>query len=266
MDRWCHDTLSGLSYNGPMPMIAEPSVKSLLLEMRVNGTPLATGTGFVCASAKGAVLLTNRHNVTGVHQETGKALSPTGGLPNEVVIVHNYAGVLGRWLPVVEPLLDANGTPRWREHPTLGAKADFVALPLTNLTNVELRPYTPASPGPEIAVGPGEVVSVVGFPFGITAGGAFAVWATGFMASEPEVDFNQLPIFLIDCRSRPGQSGSAVIAYRAGGAVPMKDGSSAMFGGPVDRFLGIYSGRINSESDLGIVWKASALAELIAAV
>lgn len=29
------------------------------------------------------------------------------------------------------------------------------------------------------------------------------------------------------------------------------------------RFLGIYSGRINSESDIGIVWKASAIADLL---
>jgi hypothetical protein len=83
------------------------------------------------------------------------------------------------------------------------------------------------------------------------------------MASEPQVDFNDLPIFLIDCRSRQGQSGSAVLAYRSGGMVAMADGGSAAFDGPVWKFLGIYSGRINRESDLGIVWKASAIHELV---
>lgn len=29
------------------------------------------------------------------------------------------------------------------------------------------------------------------------------------------------------------------------------------------RFIGIYSGRINSESDLGLVWKASAIQQLV---
>ena len=43
----------------------------------------------------------------------------------------------------------------------------------------------------------------------------------------------------------------------------MSDGSSVTFQKPVFRFLGIYSGRINLESDLGIVWKASAIAELL---
>ena len=43
----------------------------------------------------------------------------------------------------------------------------------------------------------------------------------------------------------------------------MKDGSSAVFSGPVQKFIGIYSGRINTESDLGIVWKAESIAELV---
>jgi hypothetical protein len=106
-------------------------------------------------------------------------------------------------------------------------------------------------------------VSVVGFPFGKTGGGSLGIWATGFMASEPSVDYDGLPVFLIDCRSRQGQSGSPVIAYRSGGMVAMADGGSAAFSGAVCRFLGIYSGRINAESDLGIVWKASAIKELV---
>lgn len=100
----------------------------------------------------------------------------------------------------------------------------------------------------------------------MTAGGVFGVWATGFLASEPDIDFNNLPIQLIDCRSRQGQSGSPVIAYRSGGGVALKDGSTGMFSGPVERFIGIYSGRINAESDLGIVWKASAICDLIKSV
>jgi len=36
-----------------MHMIAEPSVKSLLIKMQFQGQPLATGTGFIMPSAKG---------------------------------------------------------------------------------------------------------------------------------------------------------------------------------------------------------------------
>lgn len=231
--------------------------------MQFNGQPLSTGTAFVVNTPRrGPHLITNRHNVTGRHQETGAPLSKTGGIPSDIVVVHNRKGALGQWVSRSESLY-VNNSPRWIEHPSLGAKADFVALPLTQLADVELYPYDPSTPGPPIQVGPADTVSVIGFPFGMTAGGAFGVWATGFLASEPDVNFNNLPIVLIDCRSRQGQSGSPVLAYRGGGAVAMTDGSSAVFSGPVERFIGIYSGRINPESDLGIVWKASAIADLV---
>lgn len=246
-----------------MSGIALPSVKSLIIQMQFNGQSLSTGTAFVVNSDKGALLITNRHNVTGKHQETGELLSKTGGIPNEIMIIHNRLNKLGEWIPRVERLLDGK-TPLWIEHPNLGARADFVALKLSALDDVRLYPYDVVNTGPNIMVGPSDSVSVVGFPFGLQAGGSLAVWATGFMASEPDINFNGLPVFLIDCRSRQGQSGSAVIAYRSGGMVAMQNGGSAVFSGPVTKFLGVYSGRINAESDLGIVWKSSAIQELVA--
>lgn len=248
-----------------MPTIALPSVQSLLIEMRFNGQPLSTGTAFVTATSKGPCLITNRHNVTGRNQESGEPLSPTGGIPNELVVLHNQARQLGSWVARTEKLY-IDEKPRWIEHPILGAWADFVALPLTDLHDVELYPYDLLNPGPDIHVGAADPVSVVGFPFGISAGGAFAVWATGFLASEPDVDFNRLPIQLIDCRSRQGQSGSPVIAYRSGGMVAMRDGGSAAFSSPVWRIIGIYSGRLNKESDIGMVWKTSSVAELVRSI
>ena len=248
----------------PQIRIAEPSVKSLLIEMRANGDPLATGTAFVANAPRGPVLITNRHNVTGRHQQTGQPLSPTGAVPNEVRILHNRANRLGEWVSRIEPLY-ANGQPLWVEHPVLGAQADFVALPLNQLDDVHLYPYTLGVGDPAIIVAPAEIVSVVGFPFGLTAGGALAVWATGFVATDPDIDYSNLPIFLIDCRSRPGQSGSAVIAHRTGGAVATEDGVM-VGGGVMTRFLGIYSGRVNAESDLGFVWKAAVIQQLVNAI
>lgn len=246
----------------PQVFIAEPSVKSLLIELRVNGNALSTGTGFVAIAPHGPVLVTNRHNVTGRHQQTGQPLAANCGLPNEVAILHNRAGPLGHWVPKVEPLYGPNGAPLWKEHPVLGANADFVALPLTQLTDIELRSYSLGVGDPDIVIAPGEVVSVVGFPFGMTASGCLAIWATGFVATDPDIDYQNLPQFLIDCRSRQGQSGSAVIAYRTGGAITTRQGIS-LGGGAMTRFLGIYSGRVNPQSDLGFVWKAVALQELV---
>lgn len=244
----------------PTINIAEPSVKSLLIQMFFNGQAISTGTGFIANTQKGPVLLTNRHNLTGRHQETNKPLSPTSGIPNQIKIIHNRTNGLGNWIIKDEILYDKNDRPLWIEHANLKGQMDCVALPLTQLEEVQFYPYDLNNPGPDIAIGPADNISVVGFPFGIQTGGSLAIWATGFLASEPNLE---TPVFLIDCRSRPGQSGSPVIAYRNGGAVAMQSGGSAMFGCPVYKFLGIYSGRINSESDLGIVWKTSAIKELL---
>ena len=93
-----------------------------------------------------------------------------------------------------------------------------------------------------------------------------AILATGFVASEIDFDQGGLPIFFIDCRARPGQSGSAVIAHRNGGAVAMADGSTALINGEMTALLGIYSGRVNEQSDLGIVWKSRAIKELVESI
>src|SRR5688572_4564823 len=110
--------------NGPRITIAQPSVQSLLLEMRTQGQALSTGTGFVVTSARGPVLLTNRHNVTGRHNVTAQPLSPTGAVPDEINIIHNRAQQLGQWVVRAEPLYSGS-RPLWIEHPRLGTDADF---------------------------------------------------------------------------------------------------------------------------------------------
>ena len=236
---------------------------SLLLELRFSGQPLATATGFIVVSPQGKpVLVTNRHNLTGRRQDTGELIDKKyAAVPNEVVINHNRKGQIGAWIKVVEPILDDDGNPLWIEHAHLGATADCVALPLTNLADVELYPYELHS-GQQMNVGIASVVSVIGFPFGLTQAGGMAIWATGFVASEPELIE---PSMLIDCRSRKGQSGSAVIAYRGDGSYGIGNGIT-LGGAPAWRLMGIYSGRINDQSDLGIVWKPGVIEDILKTV
>lgn len=245
-----------------MVNITEESLMSLFIKMYFNETPISSGTAFVVSSSSGYFLITNRHNVTGRNNETNDPLSPLGALPNRIEIYHNRLNVKGSHIIKYEDLFLEDGeTPRWIEHPTLGSQVDFVALPLTDLNEVQVYPYY-LDMDDNIIIGITDSVSVVGFPFGIQVGSNAAIWATGTVASEPDIDYKDLPLFLIDCRSRQGQSGSPVIAYRPNGDVNLGN-VFAIFGGPVKKFLGIYSGRINKESDLGLVWKASAIKELI---
>jgi hypothetical protein len=246
-----------------MPTLARPSVASLLIQMRFQTQLLATGTGFLVQRADQLWLVTNRHNLRGRHQETNQPLNKHGAIPDEVVIYHNAGGQVGTWIDRVEPLWDATGQSLWREHPILGGAADVVALPLTLTTSIDAYPYDPWSPGFNIMLEPSQRLSIVGFPFGLTAGGLFAVWIGGTVASEPAVDFNNRPIFLVDSRTRPGQSGSPVIYYATGGTFTQASGGMVTYAGTVEEFVGVYSGRINDQSDLGFVWKRSVVCEIV---
>ncbi len=245
-----------------VPTIAQQSAMSLYLELRFQGTTLSQGTGLVMRSPRGPALITNWHNVAGRDPLTNRVLSETLGIPDEVLIVHNRAGANGQWVARVEPLLNSDGDSLWAEHPRFGRQVDCVALLLTQLDDVQLYPYDCADMR-DLSFRIAGLVSVIGFPFGLSAGGALALWATGFVASEPQIDYDNLPQFLIDCRGRPGQSGSAVIAYSSGGGTAMENGDTAFHDGPTYRLLGIYSGRINDQSDLGKVWKIEAIEEIM---
>ncbi|OJE45028.1 hypothetical protein BAQ49_07685 [Bacillus proteolyticus] len=242
---------------------ATESVKSILIKMYFNETQLSSGTAFIVESQAGPVLLTNRHNVTGKNNDNNRCLSENLAIPNKIEIFHNKKDFLGSHIIKYERLYSDEEclNPLWIEHPTLGSSVDFVALKLSDVEGIEIYAYS-LNEGESMTVGVAESISVIGFPFGLQVGKNAAIWATGFVASEPEIDYRDLPLFLIDCRSRQGQSGSAVIAYRPSGAFNASNGF-AMVGGPVTKFLGIYSGRINKESDLGLVWKASAIQELV---
>jgi hypothetical protein len=248
-------------------MLLPASYAAVYLVPRVNRKALSHATGFVAFDGAKPILLTARHVVTGRHNLTGKLLSSTGAEPDELVLRFVLPGAAGpEFDERTEPLFAGN-RPRWVEHPTLGRRMDAVALRLTNTDKLRVPTLNLNAPlgdeDPPIAYGPADPVSVVGYPFGLDAGG-FAIWATGFVASEPSVDFQDTPVLLVDCRSRRGQSGSPVLLQRNYGVIILENGSIIADGRPRSRLLGLYSGRVKSKSDIGIVWKTSALRELLA--
>lgn len=248
-----------------------PTLKSLFIEMCFGETVLGTGTAFLVSNNREShcALVTNRHNLTGRHQETGKCLSNTGGVPDNIVIhFHKNNDFIGEWLPARLPLYRSDGSPYWFEHSKLEENANVVALNLSWGGDVRKVPYYLETELDRfgIAIGPAEPVSVIGFPFGYSSTARFPIWATGFLAQELSLITPENPTFLVDCRTRQGQSGSPVLAYRVGNYRKI-DGdklSSVLSPTPIWEFLGIYSGRLNSESDIGRVWHASAVADVLA--
>ncbi|WP_444926757.1 trypsin-like serine peptidase [Microbulbifer sp. TRSA002] len=247
-----------------------PSLKSLFIEMYFGEQYLSSGTATLLSNTREShcTLVTNRHNVTGLHQETGECLSSTLGTPDNIVIhFHRPGDSIGYWKKVKLPLYRGDGSPFWIEHPRLGEKADIVALNLTWGDDVLKLPYYLKLDLDRVGmiVSPAEPISVIGYPFGLSTSGKLPVWATGFLAQELSLISKEEPVFLVDCRTRQGQSGSPVIAFRTTGFRSIKDNrlSTSLSPKIVWEFLGIYSGRVNEKSDLGRVWHVSALEELL---
>lgn len=257
-----------------------PSLMSVRLTMTCKNQvddgelELAQGTGFLFDWQGRPYLVTNRHNLTGRRQDDGSPLNRYGAVPDAVHIAHNLLPKPGSepgqfsfgWENVAEPLIDdSTGLHRWFEHPTWGSQVDVVVLPIRRVpADGMMLTYTSNGFNQPIGVGPSQELSIVGFPFGESSGGNIAVWVRGAVASEPLIDHGGLPRFLIDARTRPGQSGSPVVIYSASGVV--NDGRGITLGtGPHQRLVGVYSGRTSDQSDLGFVWKVSNIIDILEA-
>ncbi|MBI2165140.1 MAG: trypsin-like peptidase domain-containing protein [Chloroflexi bacterium] len=235
------------------------SFVSIFIEACRGERSLASGTGFIVQKSGRSFLVTNWHMLAGRDPRTSRPLAETGEIPDKLAIWHHIRDKLGTWGRRFVPLTRPDGSPAWLEH-SLSRKVDVVALPLTVDEEVTLYPLDLGLANTDLMISPSEAVSIIGFPFGLSAGGRFPIWKTGHVASDIDLDYDGLPIFLIDATTKPGMSGSPVIARRYGWYL-----SSEGYQGGSDatRFLGIYSGRIHESADVGSVWKPEVLNEII---
>jgi Trypsin-like peptidase domain len=233
------------------------SLQSLLLALFSRGQFLGTGTGFVVQKNDKAYLVTNWHVVSARRPDTGAAMDPMERYPDEIRILQNQKGHLGSWIYKSEKLVNEKNEALWIEHPA-GRGVDVVFLPLTNLSDVQLYPVNLELRKTQITILPTSPLSIVGFPFGQSESGGLPIWKTGTVASDPDIDYDKTPQILVDCTGRPGMSGSPVYARRIG---PYSEGAGLVFSSnaTTDRFIGIYAGSIDDRSEIGRVWKASAI-------
>ena len=129
--------------------------------------------------------------------------------------------------------------------------------PMNELANARLR------------IGIGMEVFILGYPFKIELPG-YPVWKRGSIASEPRLAsltsalgsaVKQSEYMLVDTASRPGMSGAPVIRRI------WSNYEIDMIDTPVDRFIGVYSGRAHAddpdEAQIGLVWDGSLIEEII---
>lgn len=240
------------------------SASSLFIELCFNDQVLAKATSFIVLRKGKHYLLTNRHNVTGRDQNTGKELDKVhASIPNIMKVYYNLTDSVGGNRIYEHVLVNDEGI-CWYEHPSLKERADFVALPVP--TNDKLLSTSPCydldAPEIDVLLKPGDRANIIGFPFAKKTMNNFGIWITGFLASDIDIDIDNEPKFYIDARTRTGQSGSPVVFYRNGESVKLINNNTMLsFSG--HKLLGIYCGRINDDSDIGVVWKREAICELL---
>jgi hypothetical protein len=266
-----------------MPLYLEQNIDPFSLRAlkltpaAANGYPLAGATGFVVHRGGTPFVVTNAHVVTGKHTDTGAKLSPQQPPPDILTICHHLTEEMrsghGVWTFRDERLVNDAIEPLWHEHPTKDLRewqhpetydervADVAVLPLKETNGVELYDVSLEPEAPNVLIRPGLAVSIIGFPFGESTGGYFPIWKTGHIASDFDDTVNER-YFLVDASTREGMSGSPVV-FRPLGPYLGRSREVLMGSGDIAFFLGIYSGRIRPDADVGIVWRAKIVAEVL---
>ena len=172
------------------------------------------------------------------------------------------------------PLIGTDWKPIWNQHALLGGDVDVAEVPFNPPAEVVTMSWerTCDRSGPEQApwpaqIFPGDDVFIIGYPYRLTSGPNFPLWIRGTVASNPifpyYADGNAYPLWLIDARTRKGQSGAPVIRHRPPRAIVLRnDGQPGSSPYPDSDLLRVYSGRTSDESDLGFVWALDIVDEI----
>ncbi len=250
--------------------IDDYSFAPLHMKLRYGVKTIGTATGFVYEIEDSQYLITNWHVASGRNRFTDQPMNTYAAVPNALRPMFFVDGKSGEWRAHDIPLVDQGGNPLWYQHPDHGQRVDVAALPFTCPPGLTVHPINRIPTTSDMVVETGQDVFILGYPLNIRAGGAFPVWKRASIASEPEIDLDQLPLQLVDTASYTGMSGSPVIAkevyhYRGlDGDLHIDHNAGTHY-----VLVGVYSGRRRGRdgelSQLGEVWKARVIEEMIAA-
>lgn len=242
------------------PVVHPVSAAALYTEIFSDSKKISSATIFCVDNAGKNYLITNWHVVTGVDPDSNLLLDKNGSRPDELKVYFiSSVDNTKRFIRTIK-LYDEEGKPAWKEHP-FGQKVDVVAIPIENITETFLFVLNMSMADTDMLAGPGMHVSIIGFPLGITSASYFPIWKGGYIASDPDLDCHGLPLILIDATTRRGMSGSPVLATASN--YINKSGANINSGRVQILFLGVYSGRENELAEIGKVWKANVIKEII---
>jgi hypothetical protein len=240
-------------------MVENLTLTSLQLEFFYQGAEkaISTGTGFLLKAKDKLYLITNWHNVTGRNSETLDYLCGYG--QPDFVRVWFHSSQEASWEGVDIYLRNDDGINCFIEHETKNG-VDVVAIPIQKKSGIKYHFISYELSETLVDLYPSKAVSIIGYPNNQTSGAKFPIWKKGHIASEPEYNYDGKPIFLIDATTRSGMSGSPVVIMEPN---YLRMGYADFSIGMKRKLLGVYSGRIDENSEIGRVWKPIVLKEML---
>ena len=227
------------------PLSAEEALlyTTVSLEVTLANGAVSCGTGFIFLFAEQAgssipAIVTNKHVV-----RDGKRALIYAHTRTEDGRLADHSRIELEWRD------------RWIDHPD--PAIDLCVFPITGLTessNKQGRPLFfralsksifPVAGGTGAdAISPVEEILMVGYPNGLRDGvHNFPIVRRGLTATDPRLNYNGKPEFLIDAACYPGSSGSPVFLYNRYGFYSPPGGG--LLGGKKLTFLGVlYAGPI----------------------
>ena len=238
--------------------------------------PIGRGTAFLYRLDGQNFMVTARHCLSGRHSETGKYLAGYSTNPSHMRFMLRKRPTGPGWQmgeptqvnEFIRPLIGEDWKPIWFEHPDFGADVDIAVIPLgIDDPQLLIDPYEPPARGENdvsTQLSVAQDVFVVGYPYGLQGGFHLPLWVRGTIATEPALRYPHrgmdLPLLLVDGRTRAGQSGAPVITFRHPDTpVRSNKGDLGLTRGAHSQLIGVYSGRTSDESDLGFCWRLDAL-------
>jgi Trypsin-like peptidase domain len=248
-----------------MTTLDQFTLTTVPLEQYFNDTRLGQGTGFMWKIQEKYYLVTNWHVLSMRDFFTRENLRADAGRPNILRALFNMqTGSFDkqRWDIKIR---DDDDKPLWLVHP--GRRVDVAVLPIPFKPEeliISLYPLNVLA-NARLRVEIGMEVFILGYPFEI-APPAYPVWKRGSIASEPQL-VQLTDYMLVDTASRPGMSGAPVIR-RSWTNHMVEPGVVALVDTPLNRFIGVYSGRVPTdhphEAQIGLVWGDYLIHEIIA--
>jgi len=245
------------------------------VELLVDKTHFAHGSGFIWKHADAFHLITNWHNLSGQDPFTGRHLNEGGRVPNTIRIMPCTLTAKGdqteiKRRPITIPLYEHFHQPFWQQHKDFATnRADIATLPLPTsdpaYAHVNQFQFEP------LFTHIGADLLIAGYPYSNYEGLMLPIWKRGSLASEPGFSWQNRPAFLIDAASRPGMSGSPVFRRVFGPAAsPDEQGNYMIKADNVmtSEFVGVYAGHLTTQDanvTIGYAWYGALIDEILAA-